>query len=274
MGNVLCANKVFFPSPPPSGMRSPSPSCVTSCGSWTRRRTSSGRRWFAGTRRTARDCRRRCGSTERLLRGFASSEQDYCPLVGWRKWLGFLRGGGDVFLPLRQQKVDWEECWCRRRGGGGRLEGWKTLGDEGDDLKRAEERRRAKWRVNKEMKGPIWDGHRPAGIKTWLHSVCSHQRFSQLCHTHPSVHPLLLHPSILLHFCPAVAWFMQYLPHSSSLFFFYFFKLVNDSRRHVEFYLKLFQRSVHIFFSSLIIYMGGAFYLFILCSWNIKRVLF
>lgn len=94
---------------PPSGTRSPSPSCVTSCGSSTRRRTSSGRQWFAGMRRTARDCRRRCGSTERLLRGFASSEQDYCPLVGWRKWLGFF---GGVFSSL------WGSRWLTGRNVG------------------------------------------------------------------------------------------------------------------------------------------------------------
>lgn len=82
--NNYCINKVF--APPFSGMRSPSPSCVTSCGSSTRRRTSRGRRWFAATRPTARDCRRRWGRSGGLLRGLTSLKQDYCPLEEWRRW--------------------------------------------------------------------------------------------------------------------------------------------------------------------------------------------
>lgn len=71
-----------------SGMHSPSLSCATSCESWTRRRTSSGRRWFAAMRCTDRDCRRRWGRSEELLK--ASTTLDYCPLMEGRTFFFFL----------------------------------------------------------------------------------------------------------------------------------------------------------------------------------------
>lgn len=162
----------------PSGTPSPSQNCATSCGSWTRRRTSSGRRWSADMKRTATDCRRRCGSTERPLK-------ERGPADPW--WTGGPgRRHSCILLPsLWGSKPFW------LRGVGGRVDGrtdWH--GDEGMTL--------SGWRREKERK-EVW-------TKGWMEQfllsggdsaalVCSQPKIHSAV-PKSSVHSPLLHPNL------------------------------------------------------------------------------
>lgn len=120
---ICCLNKVCVFAPLLSGMRSPSPSCATSCGSSTRKRMSRRRRWFAATRPTARDCRRRWGRSEGPLRGLTPSEQDYCPLEARRRDFFFFPAEKKTSVNLWTQSEErgpsaWKKGWNRQKEGG------------------------------------------------------------------------------------------------------------------------------------------------------------
>lgn len=171
-----------------SGMRSPYLSCAISCESWKRRRTSSGRRWFAAMRRIERDCRRRWGSSERLLK--ASTTLDYCPLV---------EGRTEENCKLWQS----EGCEHKKRGFQHLEEGMIS-----------DDKRRERWDGwgNKRDK-------RTTPRRTLQCSRSAHTKDSVKCATflHSSSHSLY-HPSLLLLLCPAVIY-ADYLNFLLSFFF-------------------------------------------------------
>lgn len=151
-------------------MRSPSRSCVTSCGSWTRRRTSSGRLRFADTRRTARDCRRPWGNLEGPHRE-PPSDRTAAP-GGLEAWF--------FFLP-----VEVKFKWMRRI---------YSLEEEMIQRWQEERERDGKGQVNNGINGLNLD--RCGWIKDLLSVICLHTPKIQTCHIcsffHPSFFPLFV----------------------------------------------------------------------------------
>lgn len=96
------------------------------------------------------------------------------------------------------------------------------------------------------------DGRCSAGMGDSAALVCSQPKIHSAV-PNSSVHPPLLWPSHNL--CNIHPLPPRFSPSLTPFYFFFTFsKLVNESRLHVEFYLKLFQRSVHIFFLFLNLY--------------------
>lgn len=159
---------------PFSGMRSPSLNYVTSCGSLTKRRTSSERRWFAATRPTARDCRRRWGRSERLLRAFTSSKQDCCPLQERKRCF--------IFFPLEaiNCKFFWRGEWTQSPSSGRK---------DDTDRKRDDLKKRRGERINSTSRG-MRAFAQPAFKASDCCLQCSDQRFRWLCHIHSPLLPL------------------------------------------------------------------------------------